>query len=128
MTYVNIKKLKQRRSTGWNRETQRQINFFRKTLQKHMDNKPEFNVDGTDEERAEQQTKIMQWATSYGNIVKKLRDLGYEFNGDNERIHKQSVEQGELVRQRLQESGRTETRDMQDLLNIGQETNGMSKG
>jgi hypothetical protein len=114
MSFTDIKKINQRRKTSWDRERQSQIAFFRKKLEEHEAKKPQYDINETDEEKQQQTIKAIQaWATSYGVLIRKLGDLGYGFERDSERLHKQSAESGQLARQQLEEQGSVTIGDLQ---------------
>ena len=122
MSYTDPKKLNQRRRTGWDREKQQQITFFLKTLKEHELKKPQYDINETDAEKQQQNIKAIQaWATSYGVLIRKLSNLGYEFKRDSERIHRESAESGKLAQQQFETEGKVTLGDLQIMRDSGQE-------
>jgi chromosome segregation ATPase len=58
-------------------ERRDRLRFFKKELKKHLKNKPDVNtsIDASDEELAQQQNNIKQWAVRHMNLKKKINTL-----------------------------------------------------
>ena len=54
----------------------------------------------------------LTWATRYGVLLKILNDLGYDFEKDSERIHKQNVEFGKEAAGKLRNGSTKKVEDL----------------
>jgi len=94
-------------------ERRRQIRFFLKKLEQHEAKKPTYKSTIEDpEQQTIQMNKILAWSTSYGVLIKKLDDLGYEFKRNNERIHKQSIEYGKAFAEKNRDFSKESNGDL----------------
>ena len=55
---------------------------------------------------------MQAWATRYGVLLKILNDLGYDFEKDSERIHKQNVEFGKEAARKLRGGSTKKVEDL----------------
>lgn len=122
--YANIKKINQKRNTGFDRETQRQISFFKKSLKDHEAKKPaDFDINETDDQkRYDAMMEIQRWATSYGILIRKLHELGYDFTKDKNWVRQQAAAEGAKAEQELKSTGTVSIGDMQIVSNPKQST------
>lgn len=108
-------------------ERRKQIKFFSKMFKKHILMKPKVDITLEVEEAQTQVFAMRNWAITYGNLLKKLDTLGYDFKKDSEGIHKFHAEQGRLAARRLEETGSTSIGDLQLMRDPGQEQDGLPK-
>jgi hypothetical protein len=115
--YTDISKIgkKERKAV---QEKQSQIRFFRKTLDEHCANKPVIDMTETDPEKLHNTTQaVAGWAYRRGKLIRTLDELGYEFKGDNERVYRESLEQGRAFREIYGEQSFPKISDMSTVPN-----------
>ena len=94
-------------------ERRSRIRHFSKLFKNHIDNKPKTEVGEQDEEKQKKNIFVMQaWATRYGVLLKILNDLGYDFEKDSERIHKQNIEFGKEAARKLRNGSTKKVEDL----------------
>jgi hypothetical protein len=109
-------------------ERRKQLKFFTKEFAKHIDAKPKVDTSLEDEAAQQQVFRMQQWATRYGILLRKLDELGYDFDKDPEGVHQRSVEQGRKAKQHLEEYGNVQIAGMQLMPDPGQGDDEMPEG
>jgi|SRR5690554_3877962 len=87
-------------------ERRKKIRYFSKMFKDHVARKPSIDIKEEDPEKQEKNIFRMQaWASRYGILLRKLEELGYDFEKDGQGVHGVFAKEGKQKAEQLRKTG-----------------------